>query len=174
MPVPTRYFWAVAATIALVIAACAAHAPNPTPTVAITPAPTCAPGVARPADVTMLDVNDVEVVGLLASFHFCDGSSEAPWPAAATVPAVELTNDEINVLVSIAEGQSFLQWEALYAPTSATTPRAATILSSGTSDSGVDTVSFAGPPTGEWVISMTLTYPGEIGSATYFWRATVP
>lgn len=122
----------------------------------------------------MLDANDEEVVGLLASFAFCDGSTEAPWPAAASLPEVQLTDDEINILISIAEGQSFLQWQALSAPTSATSPTDATMLSSGTSDSGVDSVSFAGPTTGEWVISMTLTYPGQIGSATYFWLVTVP
>lgn len=68
---------------------------------------------------------------------------------------------------------SFLGWRA-YVTGRRGSPPGAIALAEGRNETGVDTVSFRGPTTGDWTLVVTLTFPGDIGYATYWWDANVP
>jgi hypothetical protein len=53
-------------------------------------------------------------------------------------------------------------------------PPGAILLTEGQNESGVETVSFRGPRTGDWTLVVTLNFPGDIGYATYWWHVNVP
>jgi hypothetical protein len=157
----------------LLLTGCMAPFPIATPTRQPTAPPTCEPGVTQPAPLSLMSADGEDIFGHLTSFSFCGNTGNQALPAADALPAVTLTHQETNVLVS-TEGLPFIGWQAAYAPTTVTDLSAATELISETGEAAVDAVSFGGLPTGDWLFVMTLTYPGEIGSATYVWRVNVP
>jgi hypothetical protein len=155
------------AIVLLIGAGCAA--PGPT----ASPPPTCALGNdnARPAPATMLDAAGDDVAGQLGTFNYCGASAAADWPAAADLPSVTLTSDEINVVVSVDEDPPFLDWQARYAPAAG---GANPIDLDAGSTGGAASISFAGPPAGDWVMAVTLSYPDDIGQATWYWLVAAP
>ena len=153
----------------VLLAACAAPAASPTPLP--TPEAKCAPGLQSPPSATLLDAEGNDVEGAFGSYDYCGlhGSRPTPGPPQAAVP---LSSDEINVVISVPDGPPFVAWQVVRA-TGVDAPASAT-LAQGLDEGGSESVSFAGPPAGEWTIVAQLTYPGVTGQVNYYWRVAAP
>jgi hypothetical protein len=160
----------VATSLLLALSACAAPAASPTPVA--TPAPTCPLGVQRPPTATLLDADGNDVEGALGSYDYCGlhGSQPSEAPGASPVP---LSTDEINVVISVPDGPPFVAWQVISAARVDATATGTT-LSQGLDEAGSESISFAGPPKGEWAILAQLTYPGVTGQVNYYWRVAAP
>ena len=156
-------------SVSLLLAACAAPAATPSPVP--TPQATCPAGLQSPPTATLLDAEGNDVEGALGSYDYCGlhGSRPTPGPPQAAVP---LSSDEINVVISVPDGPPFVAWQVVSA-TSQDAGATAT-LSQGLNEAGSESVSFAGPPGGEWTIVAQLTYPGVTGQVNYYWRVAAP
>jgi hypothetical protein len=159
----------LATAVLVLVAACAAPASTPTPLA--TPAATCASGLQSPPAATLLDAAGNDVEGAFGSFDYCGLHGERPSPGLS-LEVVPLAADEINVVISVPAGPPFVAWQVVSA-TGPEAPATAT-LSQGINEGGGESVSFAGPPTGDWTIVAQLTYPGVTGQVTYYWRVAAP
>jgi hypothetical protein len=156
------------------LTACAAPAP-PTPTPVPTPNSTCEPGLTSPPAATMLDAEGNDVEGALGTYNYCGLHGSPPTPQAQPQPGtagLPLSNDEINVVISVPDGPPFVAWQVI-SSTAVTAPATAT-LSEGLEAAGSESISFAGPPSGSWTIVAQLTYPGVTGQVDYYWQVMAP
>jgi hypothetical protein len=123
----------------------------------------------------MLDADGNDVEGALGTYNYCGLHGGPPTPNALPQPSaagLPLSNDEINVVISVPDGPPFVAWQVISA-TDVTAPATAT-LSSGLDETGSESISFAGPPSGSWTIVAQLTYPGVTGQVDYYWRVIAP
>jgi hypothetical protein len=143
----------------------------PAPTVPPTPARTCTPAADRPPLATMLDASGAEVAGRPGGF-FCGEGTAAPTPPDAASPSVQLTNDDLNVVISAPDGSSFKSWLAYVNRQGIDAPGAIKLID-GESETGVETLSFHGPGSGDWILVFNAAYRGGTG-ARYTWNVNVP
>jgi hypothetical protein len=155
--------------VSLLLAACAAPAVTPSPVP--TPQATCPAGLHSPPTATLLDAEGNDVEGALGSFDYCGLHGNRPTPGSSQAP-VPLSSDEINMVISVPDGPPFVAWQVVSA--AGTDAPATATLSEGLNNAGSESVSFAGPPAGEWTILAQLTYPGVTGQVTYYWRIAAP
>jgi len=86
---------------------------------------------------------------------------------------VPLSTDEINIVIAVPDGPPFVAWQVISATRVAATATGTT-LSQGLNEEGSESISFAGPPNGDWTIVALLTYPGVTGQVNYYWRVAAP
>lgn len=176
--------------IGVVVGACTAAAgppsastsppsPSPSAVVAIaTPAATvtqavesvapATPAALSNAPLAFLVVGPDRYPGEVGGFTFGRYSESAPWlPATAldmvTVPAGTELNVELDDRAAI-DG-----WTARVATAADVTADGVAGLAEG----GGPVAAFAAPATGDWVVSVTITYGDGLGSGAYFWHLIV-
>jgi hypothetical protein len=122
----------------------------------------------------MLDAEGTDVEGALGTYSYCGLHGGPPTPQGQPLPVggLLLSNDEINVVISVPDGPPFVAWQVISA-TYVTAPATAT-LSEGLDAAGSESISFAGPPSGSWTIVAQLTYPGVTGQVDYYWQVIAP
>jgi hypothetical protein len=157
----------VAALLWLVIG-CAA--PAVTPSAQPTPEATCPAGIGRPPVATLDDADGNEIEGELGIYEYCGLGGDRP--SAGPQEVVSLSTDEINVVISVPDGPPFVSWQ-MYSAVSIDASASA-MLAQGSDPAGLESISFAGPPKGEWSIVAQLKYPGQTGQVMYYWRAAAP
>jgi hypothetical protein len=166
--------------------------PGPTPTAPTAPAtlpPTTAPTpTSQGADPCASSTSDnpaappaaqIEpadgsgpILGRLGSFTYCDLAVDALPPRAQTLTAVAL-GDPARIVLSVAGGsEGFVTYGAGYWPASEWQGDEVALTSAATAAPLV-TAEFAGPPTGDWMLVVHLTFASG-GSALYYWHVTVP
>jgi hypothetical protein len=164
------------------LVACAAPAPSPAQGVSPTPAApletaslTCPPGQTSPPTASLEAANGDDIAGVLSANSFCGGV--LPTPAWDPTPT-KLSDDDLNVLISIDDGPPFVAWHIeVQATSTALAPSAAgprTLLAEGANLAGVQSLSVGGPAPGIWMLTAALTFPGQTGSATYSWMVSAP
>ena len=122
----------------------------------------------------MLDAEGNDVEGALGTYNYCGLHGGPPTPEAEPQQGarLSLSDDEVNVVISVPDGPPFVAWQVISA-TAVTAPATAT-LSTGFQAAGSESISFAGPPSGSWTIVAQLTYPGVTGQVDYYWRVIAP
>jgi len=157
-----------AASILWLLVGCAApvvtSSPRPTPDA------TCSADIGRPPVATLDDADGNEIEGELGIYQYCGLGGDRP--SAGPQQVLPLSADEINVVVSVPEGPPFVSWQ-VYSAVSIDAAASAT-LAQGNDPAGLESISFAGPPTGEWSIVAQLTYPSQTGQVMYYWRVAAP
>jgi len=108
----------------------------------------------------------------VGSYDYCGLRGTAPSVSPGT-DTVQLSTDEINMVISVSDGPPFVAWQVI-SGTGADATTTGTTLSQGLDESGSESISFAGPPKGDWTIVAQLTYPGVSGQVNYFWRVAAP
>jgi hypothetical protein len=113
-----------------------------------------------------------QIPGRLGSFTYCDLAVDALPPRAASLTAVAL-GDPARIVLSVAGGgEGFVSYRAGYWPASEWQGDEVAVTSAATTAPLV-TTEFAGPPTGDWMLAIHLTFASG-GSALYYWHVTVP
>ena len=117
-----------------------------------------------PAASLAVDGGD-PVVGQLGSFTWNGGGSDSPWLPGSpiTVGAGE------RLSVSLAGDPGVTEWTARRATPGSLDGAGAVGLGQGTAEVGFDA-----PPSGTWSVQLTVRFAGDRGSATYYWKVTVP
>ena len=127
---------------------------------------------ARPPDVVLAPAGGGQpVVGRLGSYTYCDTAADALPPRAQNVAAVPL-GDPSTVALSVPAGEGFVDYRAVYWPASVWQGDA-TELAAADLPAASPSASFAGPPAGDWMLAVNLTYDSG-GDATWYWHVTVP
>jgi hypothetical protein len=177
-----------AATVLWLLVGCAAPAVTPSAQSATdrlaqsqtlqppaSPQPTCPPKPASPPTAAIENARGDEIQGFLSANSFCEGI--LPTPAWDPTP-IELSDDEVNVLIFVDDGPPFVAWHVeAQATSTAIAPSASgprIVLADGADTAGVASISVAGPAPGIWMVTATLTFPGQMGSASYSWMVTAP
>lgn len=119
-----------------------------------------------------------EQEGHLGAYAYRDSFSDPPfWPTADSLTRVELAAADEQLAVELPPGTSFVAWSARYAARD--DHEAETVFplgSAGAVDSNepIERAIFDGPPTGEWLVEVALTFADGDGSANYYWLVAVP
>jgi hypothetical protein len=159
--------------------------PSPSPTLPPTTAPTatsqgtdpCALStadnpVAPPAAQIEPPDGSQPIAGRLGSFTYCDLAVDALPPRAASLAALAL-GEPARIVVSVPDrGRGFISYRAGYWPASEWQGDEVALTSAATA-APLATTEFAGPPTGDWMLAVHLTFASG-GSALYYWQVTVP
>lgn len=150
-------------------------APSPSPGLPASPQPTCPPGPVSPPAAAIEDARGDDIQGLLSANSFCEGI--LPTPAWDPTP-IQLSDDEINLVISVDDGPPFVAWHVeAQATSTAIAPSASgprNVLADAADAAGVASISVAGPLPGTWMLTATLTFPGQMGSASYSWMVSAP
>ena len=160
--------------------------PSPTPSLAATtPTPTstatanadpCASSTAddpaTPPDAYLSPVAGGDPVkGRLGSFTYCDTAGDALPPRAENLAPVAL-GDPPAIGLSVPLSEGFVAFRAGYWPASEWQGDEIR-LASGESQLPVAEAEFDGPPNGDWMLAVHLTFASG-GDAAYYWHVTVP
>jgi hypothetical protein len=112
------------------------------------------------------------IAGRLGSFTYCDLAVDALPPRAASLTSVAL-GDPAQIVLSVADGgEGFISYRAGYWPASEWQGDEVVLASAATA-APLAATEFAGPPAGDWMLAIHLTFPSG-GSALYYWHVTVP
>jgi hypothetical protein len=149
--------------------------PSGTTTVARSPGPlTASPSVdtappepsLEPPPVAMLRVGQRSYPGKIGGYTWKAHGDSAPWlPARALDPVTITAGARLSVKL---EGVAIAQWTARIARAADTSGENVTGLGHGRR-----TISFEGPRSGSWVLSVVVEYADELGSGAYYWRLDV-
>jgi hypothetical protein len=157
------------------IAACTppAAVPTPPPTV---PAAIEWPRVSEDDDellppIARLLADGSVQAGALGSFAYRDAAADSPWLSSGLTRLAVPADEQLTV--ALLPGSSFEGWQASYAAAADSTGEVVHALASGSGES-LERASFDPPPSGEWVIRVSLTFPDGDGDATYYWLVSVP
>ena len=107
--------------------------------------------------------------GRLGSYTYCNVAADALPPRAEKVTAIALGDPPvINLVVT---GTGIVGYRAGYWPASEWQGDEIRYAEDEFADQ-TPVVAIAGPPAGDWMLALHLTYPE--GDATYYWHVTVP
>lgn len=162
---------ATATPTATVVAVATATAPpathDPTPTESVPPR-------------GFLRADDDPVEGQLGSWCYEASCADSPAFPKSTLPAFD-TKPGISLTFEFAEGDAFAFVRVRYSTESDLEP--VMDLASGGTYVEPDTTAtqgplltsftFGAPPRGDWVLDISVQFPGELGNAPYSWHATV-
>jgi hypothetical protein len=138
---------------------------------AAAPCPTNPAGEpAVPPDAHITSASGAGFSGQLGSYTFCGTSADALPPKAASVAAVDLGSASVRLQMDGGWGITGLK--AGYWP-AAEWQGDETALANATFPEPAIGTSFSGPPAGEWMLALHVTFPAD-GNATYYWHVTVP
>ena len=179
--------WLLAAPLlAALIGACSMVGPGgPTPTAnpsaspSHTPPPPTSAGesLLAPPIATLQSAGGVVHAGVLGSWSYRDAFADAPWQSAEGLARIELAAAAALLTVAMPPPATFSRWSARYAAAADPTGDVVRPLGSGGADDDSDRLAaatFEGPPSGEWVIEVQLTFADGDGSAAYYWYVAVP
>ena len=148
------------------------------PTVAATATPSLpsdqvGSGAATPpavsdAPAAVLVVGGKRHPGEVGGFTFGTYSQSAPWSPATALDSVGVPAGS-TLGVELDDRATIASWTARLATAADLT--ADTVTGIGEGDGPV--ASFAAPPVGDWVISLTVTYGEGLGSGAYYWHVVV-
>ena len=177
-PVPTA-----SATLAPTTSASAVPSPTASPTVPPITLPTpggtagtpCASGTAGepavPPDAYMTAADGTNIIGSLGSYTFCGTSADALPPRADGASTVALASPA-TVSIQMLGGWGITGYRAGYW-TAAEWQGDEIALGDATYAEPVIATSFDGPPNGDWMLAVHVSFPAG-GSAIYYWHLTVP
>lgn len=157
--------------VAVLVMACAGPTPSPRP-VGSNPPASAAPSASPvtilgdlPPEAALLVRDGDPVVGQLGGYTWGDTGSDAPWlpGTPATVDATRSLRFALSFEVPVDS------WSARYAPAGDLSPTVSTPL-----DIGGASLEVEPPAAGRWSLSLTITFGGGLGSATYYWQVEVP
>lgn len=142
--------------------------PAATPTQLVVSSEPATPSPASDAPVALLAIGADRHPGEVGGFTFGSYSQSAPWlPATAletvAIPAGATLRVELDRRATIAS------WTARLATAADMTADAVMGLAEGDGPSAT----FAPPPSGDWVLSVTITYGKGQGSGAYYWHLVV-
>ena len=121
-----------------------------------------------------LTLSGVEHAGERGSFCYGGMCGDAPFPSPASLASVRLRTAHQELRITLGDGSRF-GWAAAISRTSDETGERQTLLgASGTSEGPVREASFRGPPSGSWVLQLSIDFDDELGSANHYWRLEVP
>ncbi len=144
--------------------------PTPGGTAAV-PCPTNPAGEpAVPPDAHITSASGAGYSGKLGSFTFCGTSADALPPKAANVSAVDLGSASVKLQMDGGWGITGLK--AGYWP-AAVWQGEETSLAEATFAEPAIATAFSGPPPGNWMLAVHVTFPAD-GNATYYWHVAVP
>lgn len=165
--------------------------PSPTPTASptlvpatptTTPVPTASPqagascppssaGPLVPATASLQAPEASAVAAVLGSYDYCETSADGLPPAAASLSPLRLESRMSELTVYVPDGTPFVGWRGGY-----TDVADGRDVPAGDGDftAPVTRATFRGPTMGEWLLSLTLEFGPDVGSATYYWRVVVP
>ncbi len=171
----------ITATPTATLAPTAAASPTPTATTAPTPtveandpcASSTSDNPASPPEAQIEPPDGSEpIAGRLGSFTYCDLAVDALPPRAESMTAVAL-GDSARIVLSVPDrGEGFISYRAGYWLASKWQGDEVALTSAATA-APLATTEFAGPPTGDWMLAIHLTFASG-GSALYYWHVTVP
>jgi hypothetical protein len=124
-----------------------------------------------PPIARLVTANGTVVAGELGSFAYRGGAADAPWIARG-LELLEAPPGQ-QLIVGLLPGNEFDAWRVSYAAAADTSGDMVMPLASG-ANSGTEQAAFDPPPAGDWVIQVSLVFPGDDGDATYYWAVSVP
>jgi hypothetical protein len=145
----------------------------PTPAgTAAAPCPTNAAGEPTvPPDAQLTGADGTSVTGELGSYTFCGTSADALPPKAANVSAVGL-GSSAAVFIVMQGGWGMTGYRAAYWSAAEWQGDEIALANASFTEPAIAT-SFSGPPAGDWMLAVHVTFPAS-GDATYYWHVTVP
>jgi hypothetical protein len=179
----------VVGAIPLVVGACSApplpsaRPPSPSPgatpvAVATTPAASSTDVIGSVAPPTPVALSDAPVAvlvvgaerypGVVGGFTFGRYSQSAPWLPAPALHTVEVRAGA-ELRVELDDRATVDDWVARVATVADRTADNITGLAQGIGP----VIAFAAPASGNWVVSVTITYGGGLGSGAYYWHLMV-
>jgi hypothetical protein len=139
--------------------------PAPTPTVAVESVVPATPAAVSNAPLAFLVIGTDRHTGEVGGFTFGRYSESAPWlPATALDPIDVASGAELRV--ELDERGTIDGWAARIATAADVTADAVVGLAEGRGPAAA----FNAPAAGDWVVSVTITYGGGLGSGAYFWH----
>jgi len=161
------------ASLSPIVSPSVAPAPAATPATE-SPTPTVAESIedrspARSSDAPPSASLAVEggdpVAGQLGSYTWNGGGSDSPWLPGAPIRVG--TGERLTV--SLATDPGVAEWTARRAAPGSLDGAGAVALGQGTAG-----IRFSAPPAGSWSVQLTIRFADDLGSATYYWKVTVP
>jgi len=148
--------------------------PSPVPTATPQAAASCPPssdGPLVPAIASLQAPEASAVAAVLGSYDYCETSADGLPPAAASLSALRLESRMSELTVYLPDRTPFVGWRGTY-----TDVADGRDVPAGDADftAPVASTTFRGPTMGEWLLSLTLDFGPDVGSATYYWRIVVP
>ena len=139
--------------------------PAPTPTVALESVVPATPAAVSNAPLAFLVIGADRHTGKIGGFTFGRYSESAPWlPAPALDPIDVASGAELRV--ELDTRGTIDGWAARIATAADLTADAVVGLAEGRGPAAA----FVAPAAGDWVVSVTITYGGGLGSGAYFWH----
>jgi hypothetical protein len=129
---------------------------------------TATPPAVSDAPVAVLVVGGKRHPGEVGGFTFGTYSQSAPWLPATALDTVEVPAGS-TLGVELDDRATIAGWTARLATAADLTADAVTGIGEGAGP----TASFAAPPVGDWVVSLTVTYGEGLGSGAYYWHVMV-
>lgn len=172
--------------------------PSPTATPATTPtAPSAAPTAAAsipastageaPPLAELRAAGGPLVPGKQGSWCYASACADIVVGPADALPEIRLP--EVGALIELAlpAPHRFVYWRAVYRDAEDETAEEMVLAEGGsrpdpdvvqpsgsTPPSELTSVAFEGPPSGSWVLRISLAFAGGLGDAAYYWHAVVP
>jgi len=139
---------------------------------AAAPCPTNAagePAVPPDAQITAADGNTF--IGELGSYTFCGTSADALPPLSTSLTAFALGRPATAALQMLG-GWGMTGYRAGYWSAAEWQGDEIALANASFTEPAIAT-SFNGPPAGEWMLAVHVTFPAN-GDSTYYWHVTVP
>ena len=154
-------------------------APTPTATASPTTSPTeVEPTPEAPPLASLVLADGTEHDGTVGTYCYRESCSDSPfWPTADSLDPVELASAGAQLGVELPAGFEFVAWVARYAARDDYQAETVYPLGSGGSADGtaqIGQATFDAPPSGEWLVEVSLTFADGVGSANYYWLVAVP
>jgi hypothetical protein len=168
----------VVMTIGLVAGGCSVTPPTPSPGAVATPAaspsgtlesapPPPTPAVSD-APLATLVIGAQRHPGEVGGFTFGRFSDSAPWLPATALDTVRVRAGT-ELRVELDERATMQDWTARIATAADVTADRVTGLASGVGPAAA----FTAPRSGDWVVSVTITYGEGLGSGAYYWHLII-
>lgn len=142
----------------------ASPSPRPSPTAPAEPFTPAGPEVSDAPGASLVGGGESHP-GEIGGFTFGGSSQSAPWLPATSLSTVEVAAG-IPLAVELDERATIAEWAARVAPADDVTGD----VVSGLAEGRGPVAAFAGPATGDWVLSVTITYGDGLGSGAYYWH----
>jgi hypothetical protein len=139
--------------------------PAPTPTVTVESVAPATPGAVSNAPLAFLVIGADRHPGEVGGFTFGRYSESAPWLPAAALDSINVASGA-ELRVELDERATIDGWAARIA----TAADVGADAVAGLAEGGGPTAAFDTPAAGDWVVSVTITYGGDLGSGAYFWH----
>jgi hypothetical protein len=139
--------------------------PAPNPTVAVESVVPATPAAVSNAPLAFLVIGTDRHTGKVGGFTFGRYSESAPWLPATALDSIDVASGA-ELRVELDERGTIDGWAARIATAADVTADAVVGLAEG----GGPAAAFDAPAAGDWVVSVTITYGGGLGSGAYFWH----